>query len=97
MNDLVERLREIGAHYSACDRQQTIYEAADALEAAKARIEAVRREAIAECAQLVEERAKDRITLFSDRSREPHEIKAIEAQHNANLIRGLADESGEKQ
>jgi len=36
MTDLVERLREIGAHYSACDRQQTIYEAADALEAAKA-------------------------------------------------------------
>lgn len=29
--DLVERLNEIGAHYSACDRQQTIYEAATEL------------------------------------------------------------------
>lgn len=35
MTDLVKRLREIGAQYSACDRQQTIYEAADALEAAQ--------------------------------------------------------------
>jgi len=66
------------------------------LEAAQARIEAVRREAIAECALVAEERAKDRVTLYSDRSREPHEIKALEAQHTAAAIRALTEAKEEK-
>jgi len=62
-----------------------------ALEAAQARIEAVRRETVEECARVAEERAKDRVTLYSDRSREPHEIKASEAQHTAAAILALTE------
>ena len=38
--ELVARLREIGAHYSACDRQQTIYASADALASMQGQIDA---------------------------------------------------------